>query len=749
MRFIVDVVASFTPAATHRVCVLGNVPELGAWDPRHAVLLQRQDGSTTWTAHVDVRTSTAIEYKYAITSIRDNAFVVWESLPTNRSLDPGQLVRSQREMASLGDDDVEVHDGWFGLDTSDLGDCSKLHVEARHVAAPQTRLVFGSLVGRAPITLFDAPRANVHVAVRIPREATAQQGDITLWPHTTSFRHAVDTSVPLHALHAKLLGNSTHHYSLHHAGGAPPNDIDALREMPVFMTLDDHVLADVAAALDHVSFQPGQDIVVPGQPRRYCHWITQGHADVCGQRTTEGQHVYLQLTPRSYFGEMALFGGVDRTSHIRVSNNDLLSCVRLDRAAFLTILAKHGLCHHALLQPYVQRLAAQQPQLRQLVSGPSCEAAPMPPLDDASLQVFTIHGTPAYFRLDIMAHPSNDLVGSCMITRSQVAMDSKQSQGILTCPILAPGQHHVVVGEAAFQYLHVRPHIHPANAVHASKPALENGLPAHATSGVALDIGHRGLGRSYYQKLGHRVSSIRENTLPSFMIAGFSGADMVEFDVQLSKDCVPIVYHDFFFKAKLGTRVAAATVMTKMGLHDLTLAELNQIEWRHCVEPTPSRLRSLVRKHMPSLVGRCRMPTPQRRAIAPTTPRDADRIDMPDLAPSMQALCDAFPTLRLALDHVPLYVGFNIEIKYPMELENRHLCALPAFELNAYVDAILDVVFECGRSRHIVFSCFAPDVCVLLRAKQTKHRVLFLTCGTNVRWAHDRTDLDGRASMDA
>ncbi|RHY26373.1 hypothetical protein DYB32_007679 [Aphanomyces invadans] len=508
---------------------------------RLVVLLQRQDGSTTWTAHVDVRTSTAIEYKYAITSIRDNAFVVWESLPTNRSLDPGQLVRSQREMAPPGDDDVE----------------------ARHVAAPQTRLVFGSLVGRAPITLFDAPRANVHVAVRIPREATAQQGDITLWPHTTSFRHAVDTSVPLHALHAKLLGNSTHHYS-------------------------------------------------------YCHWITQGHADVCGQPTTEGQHVYLQLTPRSYFGEMSL--------------------------------------------PWAMVLFDVTTTFR---------------------QVFTIHGTPAYFRLDIMAHPSNDLVGSCMITRSQVAMDSKQSQGILTCPILAPGQHHVVVGEAAFQYLHVRPHIHPANAVHASKPALENGLPAHATSGVALDIGHRGLGRSYYQKLGHRVSSIRENTLPSFMIAGFSGADMVEFDVQLSKDCVPIVYHDFFFKAKLGTRVATATVMTKMGLHDLTLAELNQIEWRHCVEPTPSRLRSLVRKHMPSLVGRCRMPTPQRRAIAPTTPRDTDRIDMPDLAPSMQALCDAFPTLRLALDHVPLYVGFNIEIKYPMELENWHLCALPAFEVRS------------------------------------------------------------------
>ncbi|RHX97173.1 hypothetical protein DYB36_013260, partial [Aphanomyces astaci] len=37
-----------------------------------------------------------------------------------------------------------------------------------------------------------------------------------------------------------------------------------------------------------------------------------------------------------------------------------------------------------------------------------------------------------------------------------------------------------------------------------------------------------------------------------------------------------------------------------------------------------------------------------------------------------------------------------------------------------------------GRSRHVVFSCFAPDVCVLLRAKQSTYRVYFLTCGVDV-----------------
>ncbi|RHZ02702.1 hypothetical protein DYB35_013356, partial [Aphanomyces astaci] len=172
---------------------------------------------------------------------------------------------------------------------------------------------------------------------------------------------------------------------------------------------------------------------------------------------------------------------------------------------------------------------------------------------------------------------------------------------------------------------------------------------------------------------------------------------MIEFDVQLSRDRVPVIYHDFFFHAKLGHRVLHATMMSKMGLHDLTLAQLNQVEWRHCSQPNPSRLRSLLRKHWLSIL-----------ALAQPPP--------PSFVSPMQALCDAFPTLRLAFDHVPLHVGFNIEIKYPADNSTRHLTALPSFEVLS----------------HVVFSCFAPDVCVLLRAKQSTYRVYFLTCGVDV-----------------
>lgn len=59
---------------------------------------------------------------------------------------------------------------------------------------------------------------------------------------------------------------------------------------------------------------------------------------------------------------------------------------------------------------------------------------------------------------------------------------------------------------------------------------------------LGLDIGHRGLGNSFKTQ---NFAEVRENTIASIKTACSYGADMVEFDVQLSKDNVPVIYHDF------------------------------------------------------------------------------------------------------------------------------------------------------------------------------------------------------------
>ncbi|ETV70589.1 hypothetical protein H257_13962 [Aphanomyces astaci] len=82
-------------------------------------------------------------------------------------------------------------------------------LQTRHLVAPEMRLVLGSLVGRAPISLVDScPNNSVHVAVRVPGVPHP------LWPQSTTFNDAVDTTAPLHALHTKLLGNVSHRYTV-------------------------------------------------------------------------------------------------------------------------------------------------------------------------------------------------------------------------------------------------------------------------------------------------------------------------------------------------------------------------------------------------------------------------------------------------------------------------------------------------------------------------------------------------------
>lgn len=56
------------------------------------------------------------------------------------------------------------------------------------------------------------------------------------------------------------------------------------------------------------------------------------------------------------------------------------------------------------------------------------------------------------------------------------------------------------------------------------------------------------------------------------------------------------------------------------------------------------------------------------------------------------------------------------------------------FDLNLYLDIIIKVVLEHGGNRKIVFSCFNPDICMMIRLKQNKYPVVFLTQGVTVKY---------------
>lgn len=232
-----------------------------------------------------------------------------------------------------------------------------------------------------------------------------------------------------------------------------------------------------------------------------------------------------------------------------------------------------------------------------------------------------------------------------------------------------------------------------------------------------LDVGHRGAGTSFKVTSG---GTIRENTIASLKKASESGADFVEFDVQLSKDLVPIIYHDYHVYVSLKKKATLdVNDMMELPVRDLTLEQLKNLKVYHVVEgrnreakffdegETNFRVKSVFIENF--LI--CYL-----------------FLDLDDHQP--------FPELSQALEVIDEKVGFNVEVKWAQKLENGMLEDNHSvlIEKNLYIDKILEVVLEHGGKRKIVFSCFDAECCVMLRNKQNIYPVMFLTIGKTKRY---------------
>ncbi|KAJ8960972.1 hypothetical protein NQ318_020275 [Aromia moschata] len=205
-----------------------------------------------------------------------------------------------------------------------------------------------------------------------------------------------------------------------------------------------------------------------------------------------------------------------------------------------------------------------------------------------------------------------------------------------------------------------------------------------------LDVGHRGSGSSFKTKV-QNCAEVRENTIASLKNAIEHGADFVEFDVQLSKDLVPIIYHDFHVCIAMKKKKDIQdTDMLEIPLKELTLNQLKMLKVYHLSEGKSKN------------------------------PRFFDD-ELDDHQP--------FPTLQQVLETMDPHTGFNIEIKWTMQLADGTYELYHPTDLNLYLDTILEVVLRYGGDRRIIFSCFNADICQVIRIKQNKYPVMFLTCG--------------------
>ncbi|KAK5975572.1 Pyruvate dehydrogenase E1 component subunit alpha [Trichostrongylus colubriformis] len=213
-----------------------------------------------------------------------------------------------------------------------------------------------------------------------------------------------------------------------------------------------------------------------------------------------------------------------------------------------------------------------------------------------------------------------------------------------------------------------------------------------------LEVGHRGMGCSYT-----KMATARENTIHSLSEAAKKGADYVEFDVQLTKDMQPVIYHDFHVLVEVAGRKRdlfhAKPRLHQLAIKDLSLDQLQLLQLEHPAE----RLHKTWR-------------------VTPTEEEVNEEIHSP------------FPHLKQVLESVNPDVGFNIEVKYPMKMKDgTHEC--PAYiERNEFVDVILRNVLEHAGRRRVIFSSFDPDVCSLITLKQHVYPVMFLVVGPTTRY---------------
>ncbi|CAN6234826.1 unnamed protein product [Urochloa humidicola] len=211
-------------------------------------------------------------------------------------------------------------------------------------------------------------------------------------------------------------------------------------------------------------------------------------------------------------------------------------------------------------------------------------------------------------------------------------------------------------------------------------------------------IGHRGKGMNAAASAaeGRVGGDVRENTLRSFndAAAAHPALAFVEFDVQVTKDGCPVIFHDNFIYTEQNGEISGKRVT------DLHLDEF--------LSYGPQRNRD--------------------KAGKPLLRKLKDGRILKWEARAEDSLC----TLREAFVGVDRRVGFNVELKFDDDLvytEER---------LTGVLQAVLKVVFEHADGRPIIFSSFQPDAARLIRKLQDKYPVYFLTNGGTQVYADPR-----------
>jgi glycerophosphoryl diester phosphodiesterase len=258
-----------------------------------------------------------------------------------------------------------------------------------------------------------------------------------------------------------------------------------------------------------------------------------------------------------------------------------------------------------------------------------------------------------HFNFDLHCYKDNKSVGKC--TFSITSMPESKLM-LVTLPVKGSPDGSTIT----FSICWVEPY-RPFTETPHLQPVRK--LP------TAFAIGHRGSGSNKV------TDEFLENTMNSFQAAYNRGADYVEFDVQMTQDGVPVIFHDL------------------AGL--VSECPIERVEAQDCLPN--GQYRYPVKKFTES----------EFRKTGFLTVHRMERVSLADL-----------------LTMLPEDLAFDVEVKYP----SRHKTntTIPYEDMNPMLDKVIDLMARLAGNRTMFFSCFDPLVCAMLRLKQQQFPVFQL-----------------------
>ncbi|SCU87278.1 LAME_0D09450g1_1 [Lachancea meyersii CBS 8951] len=286
-----------------------------------------------------------------------------------------------------------------------------------------------------------------------------------------------------------------------------------------------------------------------------------------------------------------------------------------------------------------------------------------------------------------------------------------------------------VLGTIKYEFMIVKPFIHP-------NIKLTRGETFWKSLVSTRVIGHRGLGKNMNT---NRSLQLGENTVESFIAAASLGASYIEFDVQLTKDDVPVIYHDFIV-AESGVDIPMHALTSEQFL-DLNNADRHRKSLDtnfngRSMDDTDAALvqraysvKSETRPGIGKIAASEKSPLAKLYEDRMRLTRTFKKNNFKGNARG-HSIASSFVTLKELFKKIPSNVGFNVECKYPMldeaiEDDIGHITV----ELNHWCDTVLGTVYDNVNGRDIIFSSFHPDVCIMLSLKQPSFPILYLTEG--------------------